>query len=190
MPILIVPLDGMRTPASSGTSQGETGMDAHSEEFEALYLDERPGLLRRAARRLGSASVAADLVQDVFLRLWERGPQPLHNDTAYLRRSVSNAIVDHVRAERVRNDYFEGIEPEQYAAPAPTPLDHVEPRDQLRRLDAQIRSLPERTRHIFLLNKVHGCNYSEIAEAIGISRSAVEKHMARAMLTFERMREQ
>ncbi|MCK9553619.1 MAG: helix-turn-helix domain-containing protein [Aquamicrobium sp.] len=40
------------------------------------------------------------------------------------------------------------------------------------------------------MNKVHGCTYSEIAEAMGISRSAVEKHMARAMLTFESIREQ
>lgn len=163
-------------------------MGVRSEEFEALYLDERPGLLRRSARRLGSPSVAADLVQDVFLRLWERRFQELDNEIAYLRRSVNNAIVDHIRAERVRNDYVEGILPEQYAAPAPTPLDHVEPRDLLRRLDAHIRSLPERTRHIFLLNKVHGCNYSEIADALGISRSAVEKHMARAMLVCESIR--
>lgn len=164
-------------------------MSVRSEEFEALYLDERPGLLRRAARRLGSPSVAADLVQDVFLRLWERRSQALDNETAYLRRSVNNAIIDHVRAERIRSSYVEGILPEQYAAPVPTPLDHVEPRDQIRRLDSQIRSLPERTRHIFLLSKVHGCTYSEIAEALGISQSAVEKHMARAMLACESIRE-
>jgi len=157
-------------------------MDVRSEEFEALYLGERPSLLRRAARRLGSHAAAADLVHDVFLRMWERPNPAIGEDSAYLRRSVSNAIVDHIRAERVRSAYVDGILPEQYAQPVPTPLDHVEPRDQIRRLDAAIRALPDRTRHIFLLSKVHGCTYAEIAQALGISRSAVEKHMARAVL--------
>lgn len=164
-------------------------MDVRSEEFEALYRGERSDLLKRATRQLGSHATAADLVHDVFLRIWERpSPAAIHG-IAYLRRSVKNAIVDHIRAEKVRSGYVEGILPEQYASPAPTPLDHLEPRDQLRHIDAAIRALPERTRHIFLLNKVHGCNYSEIAEALGISRSAVEKHMARAVLACNGTRE-
>lgn len=168
---------------------GVIEMSVREGEFEALYLDERPGLLKRAARKLGSHAAAADLVHDVFLRMWERPNTVEMQDTAYLRRSVNNAIVDHVRAERVRSAYVEGILPEQYAPPAATPLDHVEPRDQLRQLDREIRALPERSRHIFLLSKVHGCHYSEIAEALGITRSAVEKHMARAMLVCGSIRE-
>ncbi|KYB46145.1 hypothetical protein AB664_25115 [Brucella anthropi] len=152
-------------------------------EIEILYGDKRSSLLKRVARRLGSQSVAADLVQDVFLRLWERGSGNLDSDVAYLNRSVSNAIVDYVRAERVRSAYAANILPEQCAAPIPTPYDLVEIRDAVRQLDDVIRAMPERTRHIFLLNKVHGCKYSEIAEVLGISRSAVEKHMARAMIT-------
>ncbi|MBC8719930.1 sigma-70 family RNA polymerase sigma factor [Ochrobactrum sp. Marseille-Q0166] len=151
-------------------------------EIEVLYSEERPGLLKRVARRLGSQSTAADIVQDVFLRLWERDSGNLDSDVAYLRRSVSNAIVDHVRAERVRSAYAANILPEQCASPIPTPYDITEIRDVARQLDDVIRAMPERTRHIFLLNKVHGCKYSEIAEALGISRSAVEKHMARAMV--------
>lgn len=168
-------------------------MGVQSSEFEELYVTERPGLLRRAARRLGSTAVAADIVQDVFLRLWERrsaaaDAQPGHQG-AYLGRSVSNAIIDHIRAERVRNDYVAGITEEQYAAPVPTPLDILVPRDEIRRIGELARMLPERTRHVFLLNKVHGCKYSEIAEALGISRSAVEKHVARAMVACMGMRE-
>ncbi|MFS2327835.1 sigma-70 family RNA polymerase sigma factor [Brucella sp. H1_1004] len=151
-------------------------------EIETLYGDKRPSLLKRVARRLGSQSVAADIVQDVFLRLWERGTGSLDSDVAYLNRSVSNAIVDHVRAERVRSAYAANILPEQCSAPIATPYDLVEIRDAVRQLDNIIREMPERTRHIFLLNKVHGCKYSEIAEVLGISRSAVEKHMARAMI--------
>ena len=49
-------------------------------------------------------------------------------------------------------------------------------------LDAPaLRGLPERTRHIFLLNRIHGKSYSEIASLLDISSSAVEKHMMRAL---------
>ncbi len=164
-------------------------MIVRKKEFETLYLDEQPGLLRRAARRLGAGSVAADLVQDVFLRLWERRSEPLDDEAAYLGRSVKNAITDHIRAEKTRAEYVANILPEQYAVQVPTPLDIIEPRDEMRRMDDIIRGLPERTRHIFLLNRVHGCKYCEIAEVLSISRSAVEKHVARAMMACRGIRE-
>ncbi len=51
--------------------------------IEVLYSEERPGLLRRVARRLGSQSAAADIVQDVYLRLWVRRSGSLDSDVAY-----------------------------------------------------------------------------------------------------------
>lgn len=160
-------------------------MDAGSGEFEELYLDARPGLLRRAARRLGSQSTAADLVQDVFLRLWERRSTRIDDAAAYLSRSVNNAIVDHLRAERVRSAYAEGILPEQYAPPVPTPLEIVETHHAARRIDEAIEALPERTRHIFLLNRIHGRSFAEIAAVMRISDRSVAKHMARAVAVCE-----
>lgn len=164
-------------------------MIVRKKEFATLYLDEQPGLLRRAVQRLGAGSVSADLVQDVFLRLWERRTEPLDDEAAYLGRSVKNAIIDHIRAEKTRAEYVANILPEQYAVQVPTPLDIIEPRDEMRRMDDIIRGLPERTRHIFLLNRVHGCKYCEIAEVLGISRSAVEKHVACAMMACRGIRE-
>jgi RNA polymerase sigma-70 factor (ECF subfamily) len=160
-------------------------MSARNGEFEALYLDERPNLLRLAARRLGSTATAADLVQDVFLRLWERPGQTLDDASAYLGKSVNNAIVDHLRAERVRKGYADGILPEQYAQPVSTPLEIVETNDIARLIDEAIMALPERTRHIFLLNRIHGRSFVEIAGVMDISERAVAKHMARAVAACE-----
>ncbi|HCL3426564.1 TPA: RNA polymerase sigma factor [Pseudomonas aeruginosa] len=53
--------------------------------------------------------------------------------------------------------------------------------DHLRRVEAALRGLPERTRRIFLLNRIHGRTYAEIAQAMQLSQSAVEKHMMRAL---------
>ena len=57
----------------------------------------------------------------------------------------------------------------------------MEAGNDLRHVEAALRSLPERTRQIFLLNRIHGRKYAEIAKAMGLSQSAVEKHMMRAL---------
>ncbi|NKX17273.1 sigma-70 family RNA polymerase sigma factor [Ochrobactrum pseudogrignonense] len=72
---------------------------------------------------------------------------------------------------------------EQYAVPVPTPEQIVIAINDVRRIDEAIRSLPERARHIFLLNRIHGCSYDEIAEALDISYSTVERDMAKAILS-------
>jgi len=164
---------------------GDSGVSVPTEEFEALYREERPGLLRRVARRLGSHSAAADIVQEVFLRLWEKSHKTFDNAPAYLGRSVNNAVIDHIRAERVRSNYAEGILPEQYASPVPTPLEIVEVNDIARQMDDAIMALPERTRHVFLLNRIHGRSFCEIAVALDISERIVARHMARAVAACE-----
>ncbi|MEI4483228.1 MULTISPECIES: RNA polymerase sigma factor [unclassified Phyllobacterium] len=156
-------------------------MSARTKYIEQLYVSERPRLLDRISRKIGCRSTASDLIQDLFLRLWEKAPEKLDEPSAYLAQSANNAVIDYVRAQRVRRDFVAGVVPEQYATGVCSPLEAVQARESIRRLDDIIRDLPERTRHIFLLNRVHGRNYAEIGKVIGISRSAVEKHVARAI---------
>nr|WP_305123416.1 sigma-70 family RNA polymerase sigma factor [Roseomonas sp. GC11] len=138
----------------------------------------RDRLVQDVARRILCRATAADLVQDVFLRLWDRAAEWKGDPEAYLRRSARNAAIDYLRARRLR----EAVAPELAARMAPpAPEAHLEARDALRRLEVTIRALPERSRDIFLLNRVHSCSYSEIARAMGLSSTAVEKHMARAL---------
>lgn len=150
-------------------------------DLAALYLAERGRLQRRIVRMIGCRATAADLVHDLFLRLWDRKPERTGEVAAYLARSARNAAIDHIRSERVRAEFIAGTVSEQHGAPSPSPHDIVEARDGLARIDAIIRGLPERTRHVFLLNRIHGCSFSEIAKALAVSPSAVEKHMARAL---------
>jgi RNA polymerase sigma-70 factor (ECF subfamily) len=150
-------------------------------DLAALYLSESARLRRKVARMVGDQATAADLVQDIFLRLWRRNARLDGNDAAYLTRSARNAAIDHLRAERIRTDFVIGTVPEQHAAGLPSPHAALEAREGLLQVDAAIRALPERTRHIFLLNRVHGSSYPEIAAVMHISTSAVEKHMARAL---------
>lgn len=159
---------------------------ANPADLSALYQSEETRLRRRIARIIGDPTLAADLVHDVFVRMLRRS-QPLDgSDVAYLMRSARNAAIDHIRAERIRHDFVAGTVPEQHAAGLPLPDATLEARQGLEAVDEAIRALPERTRHIFLLNRVHGCTYAEIGRAIGISASGVEKHMNRALIALRR----
>lgn len=160
-------------------------MSVKAEEIESLYVTERHRLERQIHRKVKCSATSRDLVQDIFLRLWERATDWQAYDPAYLTRSARNAAIDHDRAEKRRKNFFDGIVPEQYGAPAPTPFDIVAARDDLRSVEYAIASLTKRTRHIFLLNRIHGRSFTEIAAVMGISERAVAKHMARAMVACE-----
>lgn len=162
-------------------------MNAKTEEITALYVAERERLERQIARRIGCPSTASDLVHDIFLRIWERTAGRLSEPAAYLTRSARNASIDHVRAEKRRSDYLAGILPEQWVATPASPDEILAARQELQAIDAALAALPARTRHIFLLNRVHGRSFSEISGVLGISRRAVTKHMARAVAACERV---
>lgn len=156
-------------------------MIAKSEQIASLYLAERGRLERQICRRVGCRATAGDLVHDIFLRLWERATDRDGTEAAYLNRCARNAAIDHVRASQRRIDFFGKILPEQYAPPAASPHDILAANQSLNSIDEALAALPIRTRHIFLLNRIHGRSFSEIAGALGISQRAVAKHMARAV---------
>lgn len=58
--------------------------------------------------------------------------------------------------------------------------------DEIERIEQVLLALPARTRAIFLLHRVDGLGYAEIAERCGISVKRVERHIARAMLQIDR----
>lgn len=156
-------------------------MIAGPSQFEVLYICHRKRLENYIRRKIGCSATAGDLVQDIFLRFWEIGEDRTDDASAYLTRSARNAAIDHVRSKTRKQNLLTGILPEQYAAAPTTPLEAAIARDGLRSIDAAIAALPKQTRHIFLLNRVHGRTFVEIAGAMGISERAVAKHMARAM---------
>ena len=55
-------------------------------------------------------------------------------------------------------------------------------RERLKVVGAALDRLPQRTRASFLMHRIDGLKYREIAERLGVSQSAVEKHIARAAL--------
>jgi RNA polymerase sigma factor (sigma-70 family) len=150
-------------------------------EIELLYASER-GRLEKLARRKAGHSNAADVVQDVFTSILSRAFETVGLSPAYLARATQNTSVSYLRSERRRLKFAEGLREEQYAAPVLQPDQIVAARHDLNRLQDMIDSLPARTRQIFLLNRIHNCTYDEIATALEVSYSTVEREIAKALL--------
>lgn len=155
--------------------------DGEGSSFVRVFLEHRPRLEALAYRRTGCRATAADLVQELFVRLWRRPIDEPHDTAGYLFRSIRNLTVDHLRMQTLRAGLDARTVPEQHSADPVTPDAACAARQDLAALEAVLRGLPSRTRHVFLLNRVHGRTYADIARALDVSVSTVEKDMMRAL---------
>ena len=168
-------------PADSRSADASASAEAlPREDFLRVFLSQRPRMEALVQRRVGCRATAADLVQELFLRFWKRPQAPVEELGTYLLRSARNLAIDHLRGEDSRGRTLSALLPDDDDA-QPSPEQAVQAGAELDLIEDALRQLPERTRHIFLLSRVHGRTYGEIATAMGLSRSAVEKHMMRAL---------
>jgi RNA polymerase sigma factor (sigma-70 family) len=138
-------------------------------------------LLRRHGR---SRDDADDLIQEAFLRLhlYCQGEEVQKQD-AFLIRTVLNLSVDLHRKEH-RNLYSEDpLESLLLIDVKPTPDEDFAASERLTKVGAVLNALGPRTREIFLMHRIEGYGCVHIAQHFGISLSAVEKHIARAVLS-------
>lgn len=146
--------------------------------LEARY-DE---LSARLARRVGSAHLAEDALQDTWLRLEQGGAAigEVRNPQGYLFRIALNIARDRRRAEQ-RLASAEDIEAVMgLADEAPGPAAVVEARSDLAALERALAELPERRRAIFLAAWGEGRPHREIAAQFGLTVRMIDLELARA----------
>lgn len=160
---------------------------AKAEQLEILYRAERSRLERVAMRKAGSFN-AADVVQDVFTAIWSKAREHVALSPSYLAQATRYKAISHFRSERRRQSFFDGLTEEQYLPPVVLPDQIVAARQDLNRLEDAISGLLPRTRRIFLLNRLHGCTYEEIAVGLDVSYSTVEREMAKAIIACKNSR--
>lgn len=161
-------------------------LDSHDDvpgraRFVQVFVAQRARMERLVSRRVGCRATAADLVQELFLRFWRRPQVEVEALDTYLLRCAGNIAIDHLRSQGARERVNDSLLAPHQDSHASEPEAALEADSDLRRIEAALRELPERTRQIFLLNRIHGRTYADIARAMGLSQSAVEKHMMRAL---------
>jgi RNA polymerase sigma factor (sigma-70 family) len=155
---------------------------AANDELATLNRAYRPVLIRYFLRRTSSHAEAEDLTQEVFIRLAHIDMATVRTREAYIFQTAANLLRDRARREKVRADYGDEL-----ARNPDLGVEHLDPHrvaeahDMLRALYAGLAELPEKTRRIFTLYRIENVSKKTIAESFGITESAVEKQVTRAM---------
>lgn len=151
------------------------------DSFNALFRSFYKPLVRFCIRFVADEDVAAEIVQDLFVKLWT-GREKLNITTsfnAYLMSSVRNAAYTYINIKRVHN--------EAHMIMYTGESDETDPSDQLQsnNLEESYRKvlsmMPEKRREVFLASRFDGLKYAEIAEKFNLSQKTVEAHMVAAI---------
>jgi RNA polymerase sigma-70 factor (family 1) len=136
-------------------------------------------LVRYAASIVGSDDAAKDVVQDCFIRVWERRDawEPTGSVSSYLYRITRNLALNDIRSARVRTDRELEASSDE-ASTHPEVLDEIHVR---REVERAIGALSERRREVFILSRFHGLSYAEIAETLQTSPQTVANQMSSAL---------
>ena len=144
--------------------------------FEHLFKEFYAPLCGYAGKYLHDRDLAEEVIQNLFCHLWEkRGGLSIKSSfSAYLYTSARNRCLNELRREKRQQQDL-----------SDTHLIHEDGGIEEIELDQQIEdaisSLPEMSRKVFLLNRVEGKKYAEIADFLGIGVKAVEANMSRAL---------
>lgn len=162
--------------------------------FETLYMGNQPRLVAYAQRFVDTREAALDIVQDAFIKIWEKyhtvGDEQARR---LLFKMVRNSCLNYLKHQRItllsvdseandpkgqellynHNFYYRSTE-EDYLI-----------KECDREIKSILSSLPEKCRQVFELRIYQGLKNKEIAEKLNISIKAVEKHVHRALTSFD-----
>ena len=138
--------------------------------------------VKAALRRRGRTEHdAEDLLQEAWLRMAGHGGSPVINPEAFLMRAALNLSIDAHRAHQGRGEEV-ALDDVILVDMAPGAEAVLLGKERMDRLAVCVERLPERTREILLAHRVDGRSYTDIARELGISVTAVEKHVTKATM--------
>jgi RNA polymerase sigma-70 factor (ECF subfamily) len=174
---------GPETDPRQAAGVGETGTASHADAVAALFATQFPRLHRLLNRLSADPDLAADLAQDAFVRLLERGWLP-ESPTSWLITVALNRFRNTVSKRARRRGLLTAERASRVLADPPaSPARATDTADVSARVRAALDRLTERDRQMLLLC-AEGYRYREIAAALGINEASVGTLLARAKRAF------
>jgi RNA polymerase sigma-70 factor, ECF subfamily len=143
--------------------------------FEALFRKMQPGLVRFAYIHLRDVEDAREVVQEVFINIWDKREQLNFEEELkyYLFRSVKNGCLNFIKKRRLDTVSLE----EGLTAAEDARDDGQDTEQRFKAVMVQINQLPEMCREIFLMSRMEGLSHKEIAEILEIAPKTVENQI-------------
>ena len=151
--------------------------------FHSIILPQKDVLYRLALSLVKDKLEAEDIVQDVFLKLWDKRDEwkNIENVEAYCFRMAKNLSLDRMTSLRMKTTESISSEDSDYKfVDSQTPLSQFERMEKRQAIDKSIELLPENQRMVFQLREVEGMSYQEIAATLNISEELVKVSLYRA----------
>lgn len=155
------------------------------EEFKRLFDNNFDSIRDYIFYKSGDEELATDIVQECFMKVWEKklefNEKPLRS---LLYKMANDLFISKYRRDKVAQKYLAKLEPM---------IDKYSPEEELAfqetklKYESTLENLSEKQREVFLMSRMEGLKYQEIAERLQLSVKAVEKRMTGALAAFRKV---
>lgn len=150
-----------------------------TENFKKIFAEHSRVLRNYIYYKCGDSSLAEDIVQEAFIKLWENCKKVHYeNSLFFLKRTSKNVFLNIVKHQKVVLKHKQLTKDKTNYE---NPEFIMEEKEFGIKLDNAIANLPEKEREVFLLNRIDKKKYAEIAVFLNISIKTVEKRMHNAL---------
>ena len=154
-----------------------------ADPVHSMYVDHHAWLHGWLLRKLGNNShQAADLAQDTFVRVIAgQQTESIREPRAYLTTLAQRVLYNFWRRRELEHAWLDALAtmPEELA---PSPEDYALVREAIESIDLVLEGMSAKVRQVFLLRRLDGLKYTEIAVEMKVSVATVERYMKQALV--------
>lgn len=176
-----------RIPPVTAGSSSQPAADgiAKSAFVSDLYVQQSTPLVKYLTARFRNPEEAKEIAQEAWLRFFRLpAPESLKSPKAFLFQTASNLAIDRARRAALEQRYFDQESAEQQHDASTTVEQAIQGREELDLIDIALTELPLKCRQAFVMHRVSGLSYNDIADALSVSTSMIEKYIIQALKHF------
>ena len=152
------------------------------EAFEVLYHRHWENIYKAAFVLLKDSSASKDVVQDIFIWLWQKRNQlEIQTLPAYLKTAVKFKVANYIRSVNMRESFFETLGKLTITENAPEAAEITEMKELKAIIINAVELLPDKCRTIYKLSRNENLTNQQIADQLGLSVKTVEGQMTIAL---------
>ena len=158
--------------------------EGSQQAFSTLYLKYHDGLFRYLLKFTKNHALTEDLVQDIFIKIWERRNkiEIKSSFASYLFRFARNTAVNQLRRLALHQNYQEeALHRMSMGLNEEVLMDNFQWREYQNVLDKALSELTPSRREAFVLCREQGLSYEEAASKMGISKNTLKEHLTQSV---------